>query len=188
MYHITIVEGRLGADPEVRTLSSGSSVTNLRVAVTEKWKDKDSDELVEHTEWYSCTVFGRKAEVAGDFLKKGHVVLLQGRMRTRQWDDKQGNTRYSTDLIVDQIVLQDNRALGGQKDAPGRDSNRQGNTTGGRTGNGESNRNGSSGRDENRQDNRQRGKNGGGRDARAQRNDDDSKAAENEEFDDEIPF
>ena len=94
-----IVVGNLGADPETRFLPSGEAVTNIRVATTDKWKDKASGEMKEATEWHRISFFGRLAEVAGEYLKKGSQVYVEGSLRTRKWQDKEsGQDRYSTEI------------------------------------------------------------------------------------------
>src|SRR3954468_8483519 len=96
-----IVVGNLGADPETRFLPSGEAVTNIRVATTDKWKDKASGEMKEATEWHRISFFGRLAEVAGEYLKKGSQVYVEGSLRTRKWQDKDGQDRYSTEIRAD---------------------------------------------------------------------------------------
>src|SRR5580692_7862707 len=86
-----ILIGHLGQDPEVRALPSGSSIANLRIATTESWKDKQSGEFKVQTEWHTVVLFGRTAEVAAEYLKKGSQVFIEGRLRTRKWQDKTGN-------------------------------------------------------------------------------------------------
>jgi single-strand DNA-binding protein len=108
-----IIVGNLGADPEVRYLPSGDAVANLRVATTEKWKDKASG-VKEHTEWHRCNLFGRLAQVAAEYLKKGSSVYIEGRVRTRKWTDQAGVDKYSTEVNVDQLQMLGGRAEGGQ--------------------------------------------------------------------------
>jgi single-strand DNA-binding protein len=109
-----IIVGNLGADPEVRYLPSGDAVANLRVATTEKWKDKASGDVKEHTEWHRCNLFGRLAQVAAEYLKKGSSVYIEGRVRTRKWTDQAGVDKYSTEVNVDQLQMLGGRAEGGQ--------------------------------------------------------------------------
>src|SRR5688572_31266898 len=90
--------GNLGKDPETKSLPSGSAVTNIRVATTEGWKDKQTGEKKEHTEWHSVVFFDRLAEIAGQYLKKGSQVYIEGTLRTRKWQDKSGNDRYTTEV------------------------------------------------------------------------------------------
>ena len=95
-----ILVGNLGADPETRYLPSGDPVTNLRLATTDSWKDKASGEKKEATEWHRVVLFRRLAEVAGQYLKKGSQVYIEGRIRTRKWQDKDGNDRWSTEVVL----------------------------------------------------------------------------------------
>ena len=109
--------GNLGADPETRYTPSGDAVTNIRVATTDKWKDKASGEMKEATEWHRISFFGRLAEVAGEYLKKGSQVYVEGSLRTRKWQDKDGQDRYSTEIVLQkfrgELVLLDARGEGG---------------------------------------------------------------------------
>lgn len=100
-----IIVGNLGQDPETRAMPSGSSVTNLRIATSESWKDKQSGEMKERTEWHSVAMFGRLAEIAGEYLRKGSQVYIEGSLRTRKWQDKQGNDRYTTEIIADEMQM-----------------------------------------------------------------------------------
>ena len=86
-----ILVGNLGQDPETKAMPSGMTVCNLRIATSESWKDKQTGEMKEQTEWHSVAMFGRLAEIAGEYLKKGSQVYVEGRLRTRKWQDKQGN-------------------------------------------------------------------------------------------------
>jgi len=99
-----ILIGNLGADPETRYLPSGDAVTNIRIATTDTWKDK-SGEKQEHTEWHRVAFFGKTAEIAGEYLKKGSPVYVEGRIRTRKWQDKEGQERYSTEIVADRMQL-----------------------------------------------------------------------------------
>ena len=100
-----IIVGNLGADPETRYMPSGEAVTNIRVATTDKWKDKQSGEMKEATEWHRISFFGRQAEVAGEYLKKGSQVYVEGSIRTRKWQDKEGQDRYTTEIIADRMQM-----------------------------------------------------------------------------------
>lgn len=117
-----ILIGNLGADPETRYLPSGDAVTNIRIATTENWKDKSGDRQ-EHTEWHRISFFGRLAEIAGEYLKKGSPVYVEGRIRTRKWQDKEGQDRYSTEIVADRMQLLGGRGAdgGGTRDAGGGD-------------------------------------------------------------------
>ena len=97
--------GNLGADPEVRYLPSGDAVTNIRIATTESWKDKATSEKKEETEWHRISFFGKLAEIAGEYLKKGSPVYIEGRIKTRKWQDKDGQDRYSTDIVADRMQM-----------------------------------------------------------------------------------
>ena len=100
-----IIVGNLGADPETRYMPSGEAVTNIRVATTDKWKDKQSGEMKEATEWHRISFFGRQAEIAGEYLKKGSQVYVEGSLRTRKWQDKDGQDRYTTEIRADSMQM-----------------------------------------------------------------------------------
>ena len=108
-----ILIGNLGADPETRYLPSGDAVTNIRIATTDTWKDK-SGEKQEHTEWHRIAFFGKTAEIAGEYLKKGSPVYVEGRIRTRKWQDKEGQDRYSTEIVADRMQLLGGRSGGAE--------------------------------------------------------------------------
>jgi single-strand DNA-binding protein len=108
-----ILLGNLGRDPETRYTTGGDAVTNLRIATTETWKDK-SGEKQEKTEWHTVVLFGRQAEIAGEYLKKGRSVYIEGRLQTRKYTDKEGVEKYSTEIVGDRMQL-----LGGGRDAAG---------------------------------------------------------------------
>lgn len=112
-----ILIGNLGADPETRYLPSGDAVTNIRVATTEKWRDKGGEQQ-EHTEWHRIAFFGKLAEIAGEYLKKGSPVYVEGRIRTRKWQDKEGQERYSTEIVADRMQLLGTRGGGAAESAP----------------------------------------------------------------------
>ncbi len=109
-----ILIGNLGADPETRYQPGGDAITNIRLATTEKWKDKASGEMKEATEWHRVAFFGRLAEIAGEYLKKGSQVYIEGRIRTRKYQDKDGNDRYSTEIVGDRMQMLGSRAGGGE--------------------------------------------------------------------------
>ena len=109
-----ILVGNLGADPETRAMPSGMTVANLRIATSESWRDKQSGEQQERTEWHRVALFGRLAEVAGEYLRKGSQVYIEGSLRTRKWQDKQGNERYSTEIVGNELQM-----LGGRGGAAG---------------------------------------------------------------------
>ena len=108
-----ILLGNLGRDPETRYTTGGDAVTNLRIATTETWKDK-SGEKQEKTEWHTVVLFGRQAEIAGEYLKKGRSVYIEGRLQTRKYTDKEGVEKYSTEIVGDRMQL-----LGGGRDSAG---------------------------------------------------------------------
>ena len=114
-----ILIGNLGRDPEMRYLPSGEAVTNIRVATTDRWKDKQTGELKEATEWHRIAFFGRLATIAGEYLKKGSQVYVEGSLRTRKWQDKDGQDRYSTEIVADAMQLLGRRE--GMGDAPARE-------------------------------------------------------------------
>src|SRR4029077_15743807 len=103
----------LGADPETRAMPSGTTVANLRVATSESWRDKQTGEQQERTEWHRVALFGRLAEVAGEYLRKGSQVYIEGSLRTRKWQDKQGNERYSTKIVGNELQMLGGRGGGG---------------------------------------------------------------------------
>ncbi|TLZ21069.1 MAG: single-stranded DNA-binding protein [Gammaproteobacteria bacterium] len=113
-----ILIGNLGADPETRAMPSGTTVANLRVATSESWRDKQSGEQQERTEWHRVALFGRLAEIAGEYLRKGSQVYIEGSLRTRKWQDKQGNDRYSTEIVGNDLQMLGGRG-GGAVSAPG---------------------------------------------------------------------
>lgn len=101
--------GRLGKDPEIRYTPSGSAVASFSVACGEQWKDKQSGEKQERTEWVSATAFGKLAEIIGEYLKKGSQIYIEGKMKTEKWKDKSGADRYTTKVIVNQMQMLGNR-------------------------------------------------------------------------------
>ncbi|WP_250489854.1 single-stranded DNA-binding protein [Caballeronia sp. INML2] len=109
-----ILVGNLGADPETRYLPSGDAVANIRLATTDRYKDKSSGEFKELTEWHRVAFFGRLAEIVNEYLKKGSSVYIEGRIRTRKWTDQSGQERYSTEIVADQMQM-----LGGRGGAVG---------------------------------------------------------------------
>ncbi|MDH5345664.1 MAG: single-stranded DNA-binding protein, partial [Gammaproteobacteria bacterium] len=102
----------LGADPDTRYMPSGSAVTNLSVATNESWKDKQTGEQKDRTEWHRVAMFGRLAEIAAEYLRKGSQVYIEGKLRTRKWQDQSGNDRYTTEIIADELQM-----LGGRSGA-----------------------------------------------------------------------
>lgn len=102
-----IIIGNLGADPEVRYLPSGSPVTNVRVATSEGWKDKQTGETQERTEWHRIVFFNRLAEIASEYLRKGSKIYIEGSLRTNKWQDQSGNERYTTEIIANSMQMLD---------------------------------------------------------------------------------
>ena len=108
-----ILIGNLGADPETRSMPSGMTVANIRIATSESWKDKQSGEQKERTEWHHVSLFGRLGEIAGEYLRKGSQVYIEGSLRTRKWQDKEGRDRYTTEVIANEMQMIGGRAGGG---------------------------------------------------------------------------
>jgi len=100
-----IVLGNLGADPDARYMPNGNAVTNISVATTDSWKDKESGERQEKTEWHRVVFFGRLAEIASEYLKKGSQVYVEGRLQTRKWEDKEGNDRWTTEIVANEMQM-----------------------------------------------------------------------------------
>ena len=108
-----IIVGNLGGDPETRYMPSGSAVTNLTVATNESWKDKQTGEQKDRTEWHKVAMFNRLAEVAAEYLRKGSQVYIEGKLRTRKWQDKNGQDRWTTEIIADEMQMLGGRGGGG---------------------------------------------------------------------------
>jgi single-strand DNA-binding protein len=106
-----ILVGNVGEDPEMRALPSGAAVANLRIATSEAWKDRQTGDQREQTEWHSIALFGRLAEVAGEYVRKGQQLYVEGRLRTRKWQDKNGVDRYSTEIVADDFQMLGRRDL-----------------------------------------------------------------------------
>ena len=100
-----ILVGNLGADPETRYTAGGSAITNIRLATSESWKDKQTGENQERTEWHRVVLFGRLGEIAGEYLKKGRQVYIEGSLRTNKYTDKEGVERYSTDIVANEMQM-----------------------------------------------------------------------------------
>ena len=100
-----IVVGNLGADPDTRSMPSGNAVTNISVATSESWNDKETGERQEKTEWHRVVFFGRLAEIASEYLKKGSQVYIEGKLQTRKWEDKEGNERWTTEIVSNQMQM-----------------------------------------------------------------------------------
>ena len=100
-----ILVGNLGRDPEVRYAASGAAMANVTIATSESWKDKNSGEKQERTEWHRIVFFGRLAEIASEYLKKGSQIYVEGRLQTRKWQDKDGNDRYTTEVVANEMQM-----------------------------------------------------------------------------------
>src|SRR6266478_7528497 len=109
-----ILVGNLGRDPETRCNPEGGAITNISIATTDTWKDKTSGEKQERTEWHRVVFFSRLAEIAGEYLKKGSQVYIEGRLRTRKWQDKEGQDRYTTEIVADTMQMLGSRAGSGE--------------------------------------------------------------------------
>jgi single-strand DNA-binding protein len=135
-----ILIGNLGADPEVRYTTSGGAVANCRLATSESWKDKQTGEQREQTEWHRVVMFGRLGEIVGEYLKKGSKIYVEGAIRTRKWQDRDGNDRYTTEIVANEMQMLDGRSDGGGGGFGG--ESRGGGGGGSRGGGGDSNRGG----------------------------------------------
>ena len=108
-----ILVGYLGADPDTRYMPSGGAVTNLSIATSESWKDKQSGEQKERTEWHKVAMFNRLAEISAEYLRKGSQVYIEGKLRTRKWQDKDGKDRWTTEIVADEMQMLGGRGGGG---------------------------------------------------------------------------
>ncbi|OND03731.1 single-stranded DNA-binding protein [Burkholderia pseudomallei] len=141
-----ILVGNLGADPEVRYLPSGDAVANIRLATTDRYKDKASGEFKEVTEWHRVAFFGRLAEIVNEYLKKGSSVYIEGRIRTRKWQGQDGQDRYSTEIVADQMQMLGGRGGSGGGGGGGGDDGGYGGGGGGYGGGRDMERGGGGGR------------------------------------------
>jgi single-strand DNA-binding protein len=173
-----IIVGNLGNDPEVRYSNNGAAIANISVATSENWKDKNTGERQERTEWHRITLFNRLGEVAGEYLKKGSKVYIEGKLQTRKWQDPQGNDRYSTDIIADQMQMLDGRSGGGMGGGQGGGGYQQ--PSGGQQGGG------GQGGNQPQYGGGQHG--GGGQQGGGQPQQKPSQPAPANDFDDDIPF
>ncbi|MFP4610174.1 MAG: single-stranded DNA-binding protein [Thiohalophilus sp.] len=107
-----ILVGNLGRDPEVRYSANGAAIANVSIATSESWKDKNTGEQVEKTEWHRVVMFRRLAEIAGEYLKKGSKVYIEGKLQTRKWQDKEGQDRYTTEIVANEMQMLDSRGGG----------------------------------------------------------------------------
>ena len=122
-----IVVGRLGSDPDTRYMPSGSAVTNVSVATSESWKDKETGEKQEKTEWHRVVFFNRLAEIASEYLKKGSQIYVEGRLQTRKWEDKEGNEKWTTEIVANQMQMLGERMSSGPSSndrAPAQNTNK----------------------------------------------------------------
>ena len=113
-----IILGNLGNDPDVRTMPNGDTVAKISVATSESWNDKNTNERKTQTEWHSIVFYRRQAEVAGEYLRKGSKVYVEGRLRTRKWQDQNGQDRYTTEIQGDVLQMLDSRQSGDNQDKP----------------------------------------------------------------------
>jgi len=121
-----ILVGNLGRDPELRQMPDGGAVCNVSIATTSSWKDKNSGERREETEWHRVVFYNRLAEIAGEYLKSGKSVYIEGKLKTRKWQDKEtGADRYSTEIVADQMQMLGGKGEGGQQDRPARQESRK---------------------------------------------------------------
>lgn len=107
-----ILVGNLGQDPDMKYMPNGNAVANISVATSESWKDRDSGEKKERTEWHRVVLFRKLGEIAGQYLKKGSKVYIEGKLQTRKWQDKNGQDRYTTEIVADQMQMLDSRGGG----------------------------------------------------------------------------
>lgn len=110
-----ILIGNLGNDPDVRYTASGAAVANISLATAESWRDKESGEQQERTEWHRVVFFGRLAEIVAEYLKKGSQIYVEGRLQTRKWQDKEGKDRYSTEIVANEMQMLGSRSGGGNQ-------------------------------------------------------------------------
>ena len=108
-----ILIGTLGADPEIRYAASGGAIANVRLATAESWRDKESGEQQERTEWHRVVFFGRTAEVVEQYLRKGSQIYVEGRLQTRKWQDRDGNDKYTTEIVANEMQMLGGRGGGG---------------------------------------------------------------------------
>lgn len=133
-----ILVGNLGADPEVRYMPNGGAVANVTVATTESWKDKQSGENQEKTEWHRVVFFARLAEIVGEYLKKGSQIYVEGRLQTRKWQDKNGQDRYTTEIVANEMQMLGGRGGGGSAPSTSAPPSSGGAPSGGSSGGGSS--------------------------------------------------
>lgn len=117
-----ILVGNLGADPENRTSQTGNAITNISIATSETWKDKSTGQQQERTEWHRVVFFNRLAEIAAEYLRKGSKVYVEGSLRTRKWQDQNGQDRYTTEVVGNEMQMLDSRGMGGDQHGGGTQS------------------------------------------------------------------
>ncbi|MBN4050547.1 single-stranded DNA-binding protein [Gammaproteobacteria bacterium AH-315-M22] len=120
-----ILIGNMGKDPEIRYMPSGAAAANCTIATSESWKDKNTGERQEKTEWHNLVFFGRLAEIVGEYCKKGSKIYIEGRLQTRKWQDKSGNDRYTTEIVANEMQMLDSRGGGDQQSYGGGQSSSQ---------------------------------------------------------------
>ena len=118
-----ILVGNCGKDPETKYMPSGGAVTNISIATSESWKDKQSGETKERTEWHNIVFFNRLAEIVGEYVRKGSQIYVEGALRTRKWQDKSGQDRYTTEVVASEMQMLGSRQGGGDSYAPAQSSN-----------------------------------------------------------------
>ena len=180
-----ILIGNLGADPEIRYTQNSTAIANLSIATSESWKDKQTGEQREQTEWHRCVAYRRLAEIAGEYLKKGSKIYVEGRLQTRKWQGQDGVERYTTEIVINELQMLDGRpGGGGMGNAPAG----QGNYGGNQGGNQGNNQGSNQGYAKPAQNNQQQG--GGQPQQRpAQQNQPEPEPfSPDNDFDDDIPF
>lgn len=121
-----IIVGNLGNDPEVRYANNGAAIANLSVATSESWKDKNTGEMQEKTEWHRIVMFNRLGEIAGEYLRKGSKVYIEGKLQTRKWQDQSGNDKYTTEIVANEMQMLDSRGDSGGQGGGGFQPRQQG--------------------------------------------------------------
>lgn len=117
-----ILIGNMGKDPDIRYMPSGAAAANCSIATSESWRDKNTGEMQEKTEWHNLVFFGRLAEIVGEYCKKGSKIYVEGRLQTRKWQDKNGNDRYTTEIVANEMQMLDSRGAGGDYSSGGQSS------------------------------------------------------------------
>ena len=124
-----ILVGNLGNDPDVRYTQDGRAIANISLATSDSWKDKNTGETVDRTEWHRVVFFNRLGEIVAEYLKKGSQVYVEGRLQTRKWQDKEGNDRYTTEIVANEMQMLGGRSSGGSYEAPAKDDSAPAPTT-----------------------------------------------------------